>query len=1114
MVVIGTNAAGLLNKKESLHRTIELLSPSVIMVQETKARRKNKIKLKDYVIFEHIRPEKGGGGLLSAVHRNLEPVSIATNSETEIMVVEAKTGNTKTRFINAYGPQENSEEEIKEEFYNQLDVEIKKAKVAGSLICIEMDANAKLGSKFIKNDPHLQSKNGELLETIVEENDLIVVNGTEVCDGLITRKRVTVTKTEESILDYFIVCKDMFKRVQSMKIDEERKHAFTKYSTTRGRKSVKISDHNLLTLEFKAPWNTKSENKNPRIEIFNYSDQESFTNYCEVTEKNEALIECFNDESEDLQTMTTRWMKVFNNILRRSFKKIRIRKFKADPNLNALFTTKETLTAKLAQARNDDKIDTVNIIEEEIENTNEKISQICAENNKKIVEDYLEHASDGVDGFGHQKVWKMKKLLAPKNTFEPPTAKKDAQGNLITDLKNLENLYLHTYLNRLQPNQVEPHLQHLQQLKEYLFQLRLQLARGKKTPEWTLKDLEKVLKSLKNNKARDAHGHVYELFKYGGKDLKLSILKMFNLVKERQEYPEILKASNISSFWKQKGAKDDINNERGVFLVVKLRTILDKLIYNDKYDIIDKNMGNSNIGGRKGRNIRDHLFVVNAVLNDVNKTKKEDIDIQIYDVKKCFDKLWFSETANDIFDVGVDDDQFVTIANSNKECKVAVKTPWGSTTERKVLKDIEMQGTVITSLKCSVQIDTLGKETLNRGGNAYKYKECLPIPSLSFVDDVLGIAHCGSDSLKLNSIIQSKMSTKKLELGQDKCFQMHIGTKSPHLCPKLNIQKEQMKTTSSEKYLGDIINNTGRLNENIQARVSKATGTVNTIMSLIDEISFGHYTIQTALLFRNSMLVNSILSSSEVLYGLKNDHIKKLEGCDKTLFRKLFNVPITCSYEAFYLETGCLSINYTLKGRRLMYYWTLLNKSDAELAKQVFQIQNKFSVKDDWVKQVKEDLDELEIQLSEGEISKMKYEAFKKVVKTKLNVKFFDYLLSLKSSHTKTQNLSSYKLQEYLESENLTYKQKQLLFSLRTRSINVKTNYKSKYKHSNLFCTLCDDRLVESESHLLECKSTLEQLGNIGDARYEDIFSPEISRQEKITKIYEKVLKLRQNFIL
>ena len=105
--------------------------------------------------------------------------------------------------------------------------------------------------------------------------------------------------------------------------------------------------------------------------------------------------------------------------------------------------------------------------------------------------------------------------------------------------------------------------------------------------------------------------------------------------------------------------------------------------------------------------------------------------------------------------------------------------------------------------------------------------------------------------------------------------------------------------------------------------------------------------------------------------------------------------------------------------------------------------------------------------------------------------------------------MTSYSLQEYLKSENLTFKQKQLLFSLRTRSTNVKRNDKNKYRQSNLFCILCDDRLVESEVHLLECKSTQEQLGDIGDAQYEDIFSTEISRQEKITKIFEKVIRMR-----
>ena len=86
-----------------------------------------------------------------------------------------------------------------------------------------------------------------------------------------------------------------------------------------------------------------------------------------------------------------------------------------------------------------------------------------------------------------------------------------------------------------------------------------------------------------------------------------------------------------------------------MFVVVKLRSFLDRLIYNDKYESINDHMSESNIGGRKGRNIRDHLFVINGIINDVIKNKnQDDIDIQIMDVSKCFDKLWFSETANDL----------------------------------------------------------------------------------------------------------------------------------------------------------------------------------------------------------------------------------------------------------------------------------------------------------------------------------------------------------------------------------------------------------------------------------------------------------------------------------
>ena len=89
-----------------------------------------------------------------------------------------------------------------------------------------------------------------------------------------------------------------------------------------------------------------------------------------------------------------------------------------------------------------------------------------------------------------------------------------------------------------------------------------------------------------------------------------------------------------------------------IFRVTILRSILDRLIYNDEYKNIDKNLTDANVGARKGRNIRDNIFVFGAVANSVVNRKEEAIDIQVMDVEKCFDSLWLHECINDLFDAG------------------------------------------------------------------------------------------------------------------------------------------------------------------------------------------------------------------------------------------------------------------------------------------------------------------------------------------------------------------------------------------------------------------------------------------------------------------------------
>ena len=628
-----------------------------------------------------------------------------------------------------------------------------------------------------------------------------------------------------------------------------------------------------------------------------------------------------------------------------------------------------------------------------------------------------------------------------------------------------------------------------------------------------MKDLGEVFKVSKNNKARDAHGHTYEVFKFCGGDLKKSLLELFNLVKNKQIYPTIFQPANITSLYKKRGDKSDLNSDRGIFNVVKIKSILERLVYNEKYPVLDSNMSCSNIGARKGRNIRDHLFVLNAILHDVAKDKNRNIDLEIYDIMKCFDKMWAAETANDIYRAGLNDDKFVLIANSNQKCQVAVKTPWGSLTERKVMTNIEMQGGVLTPLKCSIQMDTLGKEMLENSELArtmFKYKDCVHIPVLTFIDDAISVTECGPNSVKMNAYMQSKVDTKKLELGETKCFKIHIGNKKCS-CPVLKIHNKEMLSSTKEKYLGDLITSDTKIDENIKMRHDKGLGIANQILSILKEVSFGIFHFEMGLLFRTSLLLNGILFNTEVLFSMTEKHVKSLEECDKYLMRSLFNAEIGTPIEALFIETSATPLRFVLKGRQIMYYWTLLRKSESELVKRVFSALKQFSTKNDWYQQVRAEMTECGINCSDEEIAAMSKYKFKKLVDKKIKEKSSQYLMEMQVKHKKSKLLhQSSDMKEYLTCENLSIREKQLLFKLRTMTTPNKTNFKGKYLN-DISCSLCKDANSEENlQHLLNCSYLLRDADLRKESKtikLEHIFG-NLDQQVKAVKIWSKIFKI------
>ena len=130
---------------------------------------------------------------------------------------------------------------------------------------------------------------------------------------------------------------------------------------------------------------------------------------------------------------------------------------------------------------------------------------------------------------------------------------------------------------------------------------------------------------------------------------------------------------DIISIYKGKGEKIDLENDRGIFI---LRSIFMKLLYNNDYDSIEMNISDSNIGARKGKSVRNHIFIINGVIHDVlNNKKAKPIDMEVLDFKQCFYSLWLKECMNDLFEAGRDDDNLALIYKANRSINVVIKTP-------------------------------------------------------------------------------------------------------------------------------------------------------------------------------------------------------------------------------------------------------------------------------------------------------------------------------------------------------------------------------------------------------------------------------------------------------
>ena len=168
------------------------------------------------------------------------------------------------------------------------------------------------------------------------------------------------------------------------------------------------------------------------------------------------------------------------------------------------------------------------------------------------------------------------------------------------------------------------------------------------------------------------------------------------------------------------------------------------------------------------------------------------------------------------------------------------------------------------------------------------------------------------------------------------------------------------------KYLGDVISKDGKNTKNIEARKSKGIGVVNQIMCILNDIIFGPYHFEVALILRKSLLLSSLLTNSEAWYGMSLAEIEQIEQVDEMLLRKILEAGKSCPKEMLYLELGC-----TIMQRRIMFLNYILNENKESLVYRVLEEQIRNPSKNNWILNVQTNLKSLDIHLSIEDIQSL-----------------------------------------------------------------------------------------------------------------------------------------------
>ena len=1007
------------------------------MITETHLGDESNVELEGYCTpFANNRNEMGGGVLI-AVREELKNITVEvkrSNEHLESLWILINNDKTKLRIGAVYFPQE-KDQKLKE-IYEEIKEQVEMARNKEEALMIVGDFNCKVGNKISGNREEL-TKGGKKLIKVLEKENLVLGNSLQQCDGIWTREE----NGRKSILDYVVMDEKLCRVAKSIKIYDKSKE-MSPFNIKKEAKEIKIiySDHNPIIIEVDLITMQIQETERKKKTVMT---EDGYTAYRNELQSKE--ISKMWDEVTDTQQSYNAWNEtVIESKTKHETVRNMARKRKSK-TMRILMNEKKKLKLELKNDMNTEGLKKLEklkeqIVAEENERNYRKMEKACQEIRK--------HGK--FDGGG---LWKLKNKL-DRRREENMHAVTNKEGELKTEREEILDAYREFYEDLLTITTKKTTLpENKETVKKVEDKFSKIMERGaqQKPLEINEDEMEEIVRGLKKRKARDTQGWNNELLIEGGSEMIRSLTKMTNTMLKEEITPAQWNHMMIKSIHK-KGEKEKLNNKRGLFLTNIISKVFEKVIDMKSTLTFDSLQH----GGCKRRGTIDNWLIMMAVIDEGKRLNKP-VYLFFGDLVKCFDRLWLKDCINDLYDCGMRERELRMVYKLNAKAIFNVSTPAGVTKEITV-EEIVKQGTVFGPKLCCASTGKIN-EGLNKKEVIYPGSVA---QAATFVDDINGNGR--KEFVEAVMMNASRKEREKLwEFSTDKSKWMCIeGRKKDAEEISVEIKQGKIERTKKYKYVGNIVNDKGNMDEQLELMKDKASNTIREINRMCARNRVGIMEMEAKIFIYNMVGLTSVFHNIEGWSNMRKGDMEKLECLQGKILKGIFGLPKSTPYWGLLFEIDVWPIRLTIIYKRMMLYHNLVNSDKKRFARELIINQEMLKIERCWFANAKDDGMSVGLELSEDAMRRISKEKWKETVKEKINIQFQHEVNQRRTEEGKMRFLHTNGINSYLK--EVYNEQARIALKIRLNMIEwIGGNYGVTRP-----CNLCGEE--DTTEHVFACK--------------------------------------------